>query len=243
MVAAWRRVWSQRTAGETDPDFAFGFVQLSVWGDSRNPPHPDEYVAQVRWGQTANVGYVPNARLPNVFMATAIDLGATMGGCGHDSFPNLCIHPGFKQEVGRRLSLGAANLVLQDSTIYWTGPIFERAIATPIKLARFEKRMVHVIFKNSSIPASSMIEVRNTTGFELSTGSSSNPSWVAASIVGSSDATVTLELPFGEELGDPPLVRYLWSQSPCNHPHFEVGNCSVYCNGLPATPFIHPIET
>ena len=47
MVAAWREAWSHGTQGHTDPQFAFGFVQLSVWGDPQDPPQLGEYVAQV----------------------------------------------------------------------------------------------------------------------------------------------------------------------------------------------------
>ena len=45
-------------------------------------------------------------------MATAVDLGAYEGGCGKDTFPNLCIHPGYKAAVGARLALGARNIAL-----------------------------------------------------------------------------------------------------------------------------------
>ena len=234
MIAAWRNAWSVGTAGQTDPQFAFGFVQLSVWGDPHDPPTPGEYVAQVRWGQTADKGFVPNERLPNVFMATAVDLGAFMGGCGHDTFPSLCIHPGFKQEVGRRLSLGAADLVLNDKSVYWTGPIFESAQTTgPIGA-----RDLVVDFSASSVPGGKL-ELRNTTGFEISKGTSAAPAWLKVPIISSSGTRVTLGLPHTGDWHDATLVRYLWSQNPCSHPHYEPGNCSIYAGGLPATPFIH----
>ena len=39
--------------------------------------------------------------MPNTFMATAVDLGAYEGGCGKDTYPSLCIHPGWKAAVVR----------------------------------------------------------------------------------------------------------------------------------------------
>ena len=93
MIQAWRDAWNQGTDGHTDPMFPFGFVQLSVWGDAADPAVPDEPIATVRFGQTANFGYVPNTKMPKTFMATAVDLGAYEGGCGKDTYPHLCIHP------------------------------------------------------------------------------------------------------------------------------------------------------
>ena len=42
--------------------------------------------------------------MPNTFMATAVDLGAYEGGCGKDTYPSLCIHPGWKAAVVRHTS-------------------------------------------------------------------------------------------------------------------------------------------
>ena len=84
----------------------FGFVQLSSWGNAiNNPPKTgvDPGVATVRWAQRQT-----NDRVAKTFMATAIDLAAYEGGCGRDGFPaGLCIHPGYKQPVGARLTRGA----------------------------------------------------------------------------------------------------------------------------------------
>ena len=65
--------------------------------------------------------------------------------------------------------------------------------------------------------------------------------WLKVPILSSSGASVTLGLPATGGWEDATLVRYLWSQNPCQHPHFKVGNCSVYAGGMPATPFMHAI--
>jgi sialate O-acetylesterase len=236
MIGAWRRAWHAGTGGLTDAAFPFGFVQLSTWGGSAPKPpatkgDADDLVATVRFGQTANYGHVPNAEMPNVFMATAVDLGASMGGCGKDVWPSLCIHPGFKQEVGRRLALGAADVVLGDKGAYWTGPVFEKAEEG----AAGGRDEVVVSFTAASVPAGG-VEVRNSAGFELS---ADGVAFVSVPVTASSGTTVTLSA--AALAGAPLFVRYLWALAPCTHPHFEIGNCSVYAGGLPATPFLQPV--
>ncbi len=72
MIADWRYQWGLYS--DTTPDFPFGFVQLSVWNDEQNTTGWP-IVGNVRWSQTANFGFIPNPFMPNVFGATAIDLG------------------------------------------------------------------------------------------------------------------------------------------------------------------------
>ena len=84
MIQDWRSKWHAGTGGQTDAQFPFGFVQLDSVGNSPSYNHPedpsggDPYspafgYAGLRWSQTAGFGYVPNAKMPNVFMATSLD--------------------------------------------------------------------------------------------------------------------------------------------------------------------------
>ena len=97
MIADWRANWHNYTNGHTNPEFPFGFVQLSTWDDTanatcgNNPPQTCT-VAVVRMGQTANYGYVPNPAMPNTFMSVATDLGDALS-------PFNDIHPRYKQQV------------------------------------------------------------------------------------------------------------------------------------------------
>lgn len=74
----------------------------------------------IRWAQTAQVGYVPNNILKNVFMAVAIDLG-------DPTSPYGSVHPRDKQDVGDRLFRAGLAVVYGDSTVDYRGPIASKA--------------------------------------------------------------------------------------------------------------------
>ena len=130
MIQAWRQLWHTNTRAQTDLLFPFGFVQLSSWGDPVNDPPTtgvDSSVATVRWAQRHT-----HDTVAKTFMATAIDLAAYAGGCGHDGWPHaLCIHPGYKQPVGARLARGALSTAYGWSNTtgpgYFSGPTFKSA--------------------------------------------------------------------------------------------------------------------
>eukprot|EP00040_Diaphanoeca_grandis_P014171 m.71704 g.71704 ORF g.71704 m.71704 type:complete len:647 (-) comp24383_c0_seq2:239-2179(-) len=260
MISAWRSAWFSNTQGMTDPEFPFGFVQLSVWGNPSKPDFDNDNVATVRYGQTGNYGYVPNAKMPNTFMATAVDLGAYEGGCGKNTWPSLCIHPGYKQEVGRRLALGAMNIAYRDESSYFSGPVFACADYGEYKPG---DKVIEPQVTFASVGGNG-IELRTLDGFEVSIGKT----WVAVNITQqtglglaapkstfetqrrSNDndnepmSTVTLQS-IDVSHGLPTFVRYLWSDIPCTHPRGETGKCSIYSRleGLPATPFIAKFTT
>ena len=72
MISDWRRNWFEGTSGSTDPQFAFGFVQLSVLNE---PNWVDNGAySTIRWHQTTDYGFAPNFKMPNTFMAVTIDL-------------------------------------------------------------------------------------------------------------------------------------------------------------------------
>ena len=72
-------------------------VYLNFWTPFSSP----ENFTPVRWHQTLDVGYLPNQKLPNSFMATALDT----------YFDGGDIHPQYKAIVAQRLSWAAANQV------------------------------------------------------------------------------------------------------------------------------------
>ena len=68
LVSLFRKVWSTEPA-TTEPDAAFGIVSLSAH-DSEGA----KGMGSFRWAQQGSYGTVPNAAMPNTFMAHAHDL-------------------------------------------------------------------------------------------------------------------------------------------------------------------------
>jgi hypothetical protein len=260
LIQDWRKQW--HSSSGTDEAFPFGFVQLSTWGgDTSGLVAPsDDYVPTVRLGQTANYGFAPNPSMQRTWMAVAVDLGAWSGGCCAGSkrpagpaqcstYPNLCIHPQWKQEVGRRLALGARAVAYKSDGVYFQGPIAQQAVAAG--RAANGGQAVRVYFRGCG---ASGIELRRALDFDLRVGGK----WVLAVVVVSDSTSVTLA-PHNSTIGSSnssaraaeggtiDMVRYLFSRAPCSHPstaaHADTprpGNCSVYAKaeGLPAAPFL-----
>ncbi|XP_077863406.1 sialate O-acetylesterase-like, partial [Saccoglossus kowalevskii] len=112
MIADWRDKFYNGTGGATDKLFPFGFVQISTNNDTAWIV--DGYPA-IRWHQTADYGYVPNEKMPNVFMAVAMDLP-------DPTSPYGPVHPRYKQDVGYRLALAAKAIAYNDTNVKYTGP-------------------------------------------------------------------------------------------------------------------------
>jgi sialate O-acetylesterase len=70
MITDWRQKWFIATGALTDLQFPFGFVQI---GPTDGKPVVAGYT-DIRWHATADVGFVPNDILENVFMAVSFDL-------------------------------------------------------------------------------------------------------------------------------------------------------------------------
>nr|KAG5686966.1 hypothetical protein BaRGS_022967 [Batillaria attramentaria] len=111
MVSHWRSKFNEESLSQTSDSFPFGYVQLA--GNAHND-EVGTFPAE-RWAQTANYGYSPNPDLPNTFMAVAMDLP------DFDS-PYGTIHPRYKQDVAKRLVLGARNVAYGEKTVVFQGP-------------------------------------------------------------------------------------------------------------------------
>ena len=73
LVEGWRKIWST-TPGTTDPMAPFGVVTLASSGSEGGPN-----MGAMRYAQTANYGVLPNAAMPNTFLAQAYDLDDPWG--------------------------------------------------------------------------------------------------------------------------------------------------------------------
>jgi hypothetical protein len=94
LVSLWRSKWSSSSA--TAPLARFGLVTLAAGGSEGAGAH----MAGMRWSQTANYGTLPNAKMPNTFLAQGYDLGDpwAKGGrranCSHVNPATGAVDPG-----------------------------------------------------------------------------------------------------------------------------------------------------
>ncbi|NXR57542.1 SIAE acetylesterase, partial [Rhadina sibilatrix] len=211
LIADWRRAFHTGSAGQTEPLLPFGFVQLSTC----RRRSADDSFAQLRWHQTADLGLVPNARMPSTFMAVAMDLG-------DEQSPYGSIHPRDKQNVAHRLLLGARAVAYGDKDLVFQGPYPTRAIL------EVTRGLLNVTYSQELI-----CRRRDAQAFEVCCSSQASPcQWLPAPVVAVGSHTVTLALSGCRRLvlG----LRYAWAEWPC-----EYQACPFYNpQGLPAPPFL-----
>ncbi len=174
-------------------DFPFYFVQIANYMDRNTVPVEHEW-AELREAQTMALS------LPNTGMAVTIDIGDAKD-----------IHPGNKQEVGRRLAIQAlANTY--EKVIPYSGPLYQ---SYAIKGKQIELSFTYAKGLQSS-------DGKELTGFALA-GADRKFVWAKAKVV--EDKVVV----WSPQVAQPVAVRYAWSANPaCN---------LVNAAGLPASPF------
>ncbi|KAM6334531.1 sialate O-acetylesterase isoform 1-T1 [Alca torda] len=208
LIADWRRAFHDGSAGQTQPLLPFGFVQLSTY----RRQSPDDSFARLRWHQTADLGVVPNARMPGTFMAVAMDL------CDEHS-PYGSIHPRDKQNVAHRLQLGARAVAYGEKELVFQGPYPTRAVL------EVTRGLLNLTYSQELA-----CRQKDTRAFEVCC--STPCGWLPAPVVAVGSRTVTLAL-----AGCGTLVlalRYAWAEWPC-----EYQSCALYnTRGLPAPPFL-----
>ena len=174
LVGDWRRAWS-------NPDLPFYQVQLAYHNQPMtNPVDNRSQPAQIRFAQ-----FEATQQIPNVEMATAIDIGDAAS-----------IHPKNKQEVGRRLALIAQNKVYGEPNIEYSGPAYSSSVV--------EGSTIRIKFTH----ASGLTAKGGTlTGFAI-TGDGKTWLNADAKIDGQ---TVVVSNP---SIENPVAVRYCWGDNP-----------------------------
>ncbi|XP_055957669.1 sialate O-acetylesterase [Patella vulgata] len=219
MVKEWRKNFHHASMGETSLNFPFGFVQLAA--NSANHTKIGGFPG-LRWAQTANMGYVPNTKIPHSFMSVAMDLPDFHS-------PRGSIHSRFKQDVAERLGLASLAVAYGEKGLSYQGP-YPTSFNTKTK--------GHLVIEYDH--GHTVLDIRTTAGFEICCSATSqttcgtNDAWVAAPVLTHHGATVTLNVSGCQDkhwVG----LRYSWRESPC-----EFKKCCVYGrdNDLPAPSFI-----
>jgi len=191
MIRDWRKQWKQG-------DFPFLFVQLANYGNGKpNPTEPaDSQWAELREAQTLALTAVPNTA-----MAVIIDIGE-----------NKDIHPKNKQDVGKRLALGAQKLAYRKYDIAYSGPIYRDM--------KVEGNRVRIRFDHAN--GLKTKDGAAPKGFAVA-GDDKKFVWADAKIDGN-DVIV-----WSDQVKKPVAVRYGWADDP---------TVSLYnAAGLPASPF------
>ena len=193
LIQSWRQ-----EAGEAD--LPFYYVQL---------PNLDRNWAPFRDMQRR---VLTDSGLNNLGMAVTLDLGHSTD-----------VHPTNKIEVGKRLSLWARNTLYGESSLTYSGPIFNGDFID--HGATLEVGFDHVgngLTTNNCGPL---------VGFEVA---GSDGIWKAATAIFSKDKVVVSS----DGVADPQAVRYAWA----GNPSFNLYNHSGDFSGddyrlLPASPF------
>ncbi|KAM9221295.1 sialate O-acetylesterase isoform 1-T2 [Dugong dugon] len=212
LIEDWRQAFHQGSQGQTERFFPFGFVQLSSY--LSNTTSGDGF-PQIRWHQTADFGFAPNVRMPNTFMAVAMDLGDR-------NSPFGSIHPRDKQTVAYRLHLGARAVAYGEKHLTFQGPLPEK--------------MEHLVDKgllNLTYYQKIHVQRQDDKIFEISCCSDHQCSWLPAPMNASTTWALALDVrPCHGTLG---ALRYAWTTWPC-----EYKQCPLYhpSSTLPAPPFV-----
>lgn len=171
LIADWRKQWDQG-------DFPFLIVQLAAWGEI--PKEPGESP----WAELREAQELTTRKLPNVGLATAIDIGDPKD-----------IHPTNKQEVGRRLGLVARAQVYGEKVAF-AGPTFERV--------ERDGNALRVSFRNAGGLHAKGGDLK---GFAVA-GNDRKFHWATAKIVGDHVLLKSPDVPV------PVAARYNWANSP-----------------------------
>lgn len=208
LVQQVRSAWS-RVPNTTAANAPFGLVGLS--------PHDSEGaddMASFRWAQQASLGAVPNARMPDCFMAHAFDLqdpwSGNTGSCLSDEllpqydcrtpwFMSPGIHPRLKRPVGQRLAMGALRTAygagggVQGGAVVGCSlsPGGRGAWSLEVRFGMAAGRALLLRLYNASDPVASAfsVEVNGTDWRPVLATPGQSPNSVSLSLPASSDAT------------------------------------------------------
>ncbi|XP_037534033.1 sialate O-acetylesterase [Nematolebias whitei] len=215
MIDDWRLAFHQGSGWQTTPDFPFGFVQLATYKENST----DDGFPEIRWHQTADVGFVPNYRMKKTFMAVALDLP-------DKTSPYGTIHPRDKQDVAFRLTLGARAVAYDEQDVVFTGPFPNQIASSHVSINITYDQPVSVA-KPKSLFEICCSEMKAPCG--------PGSLWVPADIMDWGPTSVQLSARRCSDPTEAAAVRYAWTDWPCG---FKA--CPVYSTSgtLPAPPFI-----
>jgi sialate O-acetylesterase len=188
-IKDWRNVWNNQS-------MPFLWVQLANFGNAQEVPKNSNW-AELREAQELALD------LTNTAMITAIDIGEGKN-----------IHPKNKQEVSKRLSNAALNLIYDYKKIKYKGP----------KYIKYEKnnKFITITFDNLDSALKVTDKYGYVKGFTIA-GEDKIFHWANAHIIGDNQVNV-----WSDKVANPVAVRYSWSDNPEDSNLLDENNYPVF---------------
>ena len=187
LITGWRRAWGQG-------DFPFYYGQITMY-NTKAAPDTLSPIVQVREGQRSALV------LPNTGMSVNLDLSA-----GGWHFPN-------KSEAGRRLALLALAKDYGQSTLEYSGPVYEKIGVQGAK--------VKIQFSHTGLGLTTT-DTNSPTGYLIA---GADNVWYSTTTTAIVDSTIVIS---STNVTTPVKIAYVLGKTSCN-----LSNK----NGLPASPF------
>ncbi len=189
LIADWRQQWNLG-------NFPFLYVQLANYMQAQNQPSESNW-AELREAQLKTL------TVPNTAMAVTIDIGEWND-----------VHPLNKEDVGKRLALGAQKIAYGDDTVAYSGPIYQSM--------KIEGNKIILAFKHigGGLISQGASELKH---FAIA-GADKKFVWAKAKVQGNK------VIVWNDDIPNPAAVRYAWADNP------EAANL-YNKEGLPASPF------
>jgi len=187
LIRDWRQAWGQG-------DFPFVYVQIANYRERKDEPSESAW-AELREAQLMTLAE------PATAMAVTIDIGEADD-----------VHPRNKQDVGRRLALGALKVAYGRDIVH-SGPLYDSMTV--------EGDRIRIRFTNTGSGLAARVG-ESPRGFAIAG---------ADSVFVRADAMIDGEevVVRSDQVPEPVAVRYGWADNP---------DCNLYNReGLPASPF------
>lgn len=192
LIQSWRNDWN-------DKKLPFYFVQIAPYNYSASKDRALTVESLPEFWESQAL----NLKLRNTELVTITDLTDTI----------TELHPGYKWEVGRRLSLTAANKTYGIENVVYSGPRFQKM--------KLQNNSIEISFSNTGSGLASR-DGKPLTGFTIA---GADKKFVAAKAIPQGDKVIVS----APEVEHPYYIRFNWN---------EAGQSNfINKEGLPAVPF------
>ncbi|MEL1241397.1 sialate O-acetylesterase [Flavobacterium flavipallidum] len=182
-----------------DNELPFYFVQIAPYNYSASKDRPLTTETLPEFWEAQGL----NLKLKNTAMATITDLNDTI----------TELHPGYKWEVGRRLSLIAANKTYNQKEVVYSGPVFQKM--------KIVNNTIEITFSNTGSGLSS----RDSKPLNCFSIAGADGKYEPANAVIKDNKIITSS----SKINHPYFVRFSWNEA--SQSNF------INKEGLPAVPF------